>query len=497
MTRLSFRTPQAISWGVLEAALRKPRIRPLLLRGVAIIATIIIAMSLLVSPVLAAPVAPAERAAHLVKDIAPGQEGSSAHDFTVLAGSLYLVANDGAHGRELWKSDGSETGTVLLRDINPGSASSLSSTNGRSRLTTTDVDGTLFFGADDGAHGYELWKSDGTKAGTVLVKDIVQGAEDSSPGFLTDVAGTLFFGADDGAHGYELWKSDGTKAGTVLVKDIKPGRGSSFLPFDPLTDVGGTLYFGADDGTHGVELWKSDGTKAGTAMVRDIVPGPGSSFAADQSNHIADAAGTVYFTAGDPDHGFELWKSDGTTAGTILVKDIAPGPLGSGTSSLTDVAGALFFAASDGSDFGLWKSDGTEAGTVIIKDHVAARRLTLVEGKLFFAGYKPAYGWELWNSDGTEAGTAMVKDISPGPDWSFPIDLSVAGDLLYFGADDGVHGDELWTTDGTEAGTILVKDLYRGSHSSMPRSIIPFNGALFFGAKRPSTGRELWMIPAG
>jgi trimeric autotransporter adhesin len=476
--------------------LRDPRIGPPLLRGVAMNATIITAMSLLVSPVLAATVAPAERAAHLVKDIAPGQEGSRAHDFTVLAGGLYLVANDGAHGRELWKSDGSETGTVLLRDINPGSDSSLSSTNGRKRLTVTDVDGTLFLGASDGVHGYELWRSDGSKRGTVLVKDIAPGSDDSFPGFLTDVAGTLFFGADDGAHGYELWKSDGTKAGTSLVKDIKPGRGSSFVPFDPLTDVGGTLYFGADDGKHGVELWKSDGTKAGTAMVKDIVPGASSSFAADRLNHIAGAVGAVYFTAADPDHGVELWKSDGTTAGTILVKDIAPGPLGSGTSSLTDVGGTLFFAASDGTDFELWKSDGTEAGTVIVKDLVAARRLTLLDGKLFFAGYQPAHGWELWESDGTEPGTTMVKDISPGPDWSFPMDFSVAGNLLYFGADDGVHGDELWTTDGTEAGTILVEDLYRGSHSSMPRSMTLVNGALFFSAKGPSTGRELWMIPA-
>ena len=95
----------------------------------------------------------------------------------------------------------------------------------------------------------ELWKSDGTAAGTVLVKDINPGSASSEPSNLTNVNGTLFFTADDGAHGIELWKSDGTAAGTVLVKDINPGSAGSDPP--RLTNVNGTLFFSANDGTHG------------------------------------------------------------------------------------------------------------------------------------------------------------------------------------------------------------------------------------------------------
>jgi ELWxxDGT repeat protein len=230
---------------------------------------------------------------------------------------------------------------------------------------------TLYFVAEDPVHGIELWKSDGTEAGTVLVKDISPGPRSSYPAFLTDVAGTLFFVAEDPVHGRELWKSDGTEAGTVLVKDIRPGAGSG-LPVHPshgnLTAVGKTLFFAADDGAHGLELWKSDGTAAGTVLVKDIRPGPEGSRLIFGMGPMVDVNGTLYFAADDGAHGRELWKSDGTEAGTVLVKDIKPGPEGSGPSSLANVNGTLFFAARDGAHLKLWTSDGTAAGTVPVKE---------------------------------------------------------------------------------------------------------------------------------
>src|SRR6266571_4778448 len=106
-----------------------------------------------------------------------------------------------------------------------------------------------------------------------LVKDINVTTLGSFPHGLTDVNGTLFFAAEDPTNGRELWKSDGTAAGTVLVNDITPGSGGSGP--DELTIVNGTLFFRAFDPTDGYELWKSDGTAAGTVLVNDIAPGSG------------------------------------------------------------------------------------------------------------------------------------------------------------------------------------------------------------------------------
>lgn len=168
---------------------------------------------------------------------------------------IYFRGDDGETGRELWKSDGTRSGTLLVKEINPGPASS-------APANFVYLDGLLYFSADDGKSGRELWRSDGTAAGTLRVKDINPGRKGSAPTFLTRVGKLLFFRADDGRQGRELWRSDGSTAGTVLVKDINPGNKSA-TPL-ALTDIQGQLRFSADDGEHGRTLWISDGTPAGT-----------------------------------------------------------------------------------------------------------------------------------------------------------------------------------------------------------------------------------------
>ena len=145
---------------------------------------------------------------------------------------------------------------LLALLLGPGSATVSFSSNGQGNLVFSrlmdintetanagpenlvNVGGTVYFRASDGASGSELWKSDGTEAGTVLLKDINPGSASSGPSGFTAVGGSVFFSANDGISGVELWKSDGTPAGTVLVKDIRPGVGASSIPSN-LTNFGG------------------------------------------------------------------------------------------------------------------------------------------------------------------------------------------------------------------------------------------------------------------
>ena len=187
--------------------------------------------------------------------------------------------------------------------------------------------GHLFFGADDGAGGTGLWESDGTTAGTVVLKEInPTGGSSTSPAALTVVGNRLFFTADDGTHGRELWVTDGTADGTAMVEDHQPDgrRVPLFLYLRPMmADVGGVLLFAADDGAHGQELWRSDGTAAGTTPVKDINPGPGDGITFTYPLDFAVADGKLFFAADDGTHGSRLWMSDGTTDGTTPVSNLS------------------------------------------------------------------------------------------------------------------------------------------------------------------------------
>jgi ELWxxDGT repeat protein len=402
----------------------------------------------------------------------------------VIGSAAYFPANGGsASGEELWKSDGTAAGTALVKDIAPGAL-------GSSPRELTVVNGTLFFTADDGT-GRELWKSDGTPGGTVLVKDIAQTGS-SWPRALTAVNGALFFVAQDDTGVPALWTTDGTTAHTVKLLDLSWLQGPDAAP--PMVGVNGTLFFEGYDPDNGYELWTSDGTKQGTALVTDIFPGAGSS----SPQSLTDVNGALYFTANDGATGRELWTSNGTPAGTGQVKDILPGAGGSEPQELTAVNGALYFTADDGATGReVWRTDGTEFGTAPLDLTPGSagsnpRRLIDVNGTLFFAATGPS-GTGLYRTDGSPGGTSFVtgtNTILGG--YSIGQLAAAVGGALYFTANDGTTGWELWKTNGTPAGTALVRDIVPGSGDSLPLDLTDLNGTLLFSASTPDLGRELW-----
>ena len=441
---------------------------------------------------------------YLVKDVYPGSsEGLRSTIFGEnINNTLYFIGNDGINGLGLWKSDGTTEGTTLIYSDVDNNFYPYLQYPGVGGSFVTNVNGTLFFRADDNIHGSELWKSDGTAEGTVLIKDINPGIGygNADPRSPTEFNGTVYFSANDGIHGYELWKSDGTEEGTVLVKDINPGSNSGH--FYDLTEFNGHLYFDGNDGT-GTKLWRTDGTAEGTVPFADLYQIP----------EMIESNGTLYFRAlddpaiGGPHlYGYELWKTDGTEEGTILVKDINPGTNSSSPGYLTDVNGTLFFRARDEiHGYELWKSDGTEEGTVLVKDinpgsnGSNAYPIAAINNTLLFSADDGEHGYELWKTDGTEEGTVLVKDINlggnstiyPGIDRKAIVNVN---DTLFFQINDGTHGAELWQTDGTAEGTVLVQDLNPGSNSSYAHPITVIDDTLLFMGNDGVHGQELWAL---
>lgn len=380
---------------------------------------------------------------------------SSPIEFTVFNNTVYYVAN------ALWKTDGISVATKVVPE----------------RVgEPTVIDNLMYFRKYDSLSGYELWKFDGENAS--MVADIIPGIGGSYPAHITVFNKKLYFMANHPEYGIELWTTDGTEAGTYLVKDIWPGpngSNTSFIHLYPFNfiEYNNRFYFLANDGVHGMELWHSDGSSAGTTLLKDILPGEASAFNDDFSSApplFCVFNNELYFVPETSVYGKELWKTDGTASGTVMLKDINPGPGGSDITELQVSNGYLFFNANDG-----------------------------------------AHGKELWRTDGTSEGTVMVLDLQPqisGETNSNPKDfVSHIDDRLYFicmrstehSSCDGQENCSLlvtvslYRTDGTEEGTEKIFDFPAGEDPDSDHMITSTEHGLYFRSINGSDNCLLWL----
>ena len=428
----------------------------------------------------------ADGEARLVRDINPQAEPATSNPTALqpFGQALILIADDGAHGRELWRSDGTAAGTILLADAVPRD---LRDRNEPRPLTT--LGDRLYFGAGKAADA-PLWQTDGTPRGTRRVA----AGPPYAPRAATEWNGISYYFDDDGEQvGFDLWRSDGTPDGTYLVAELA----------DADTDtrpvgLANHIYFFAGDAQHGMELWRSDGTAAGTGIVRDLAPGPQSGWPGPGSAEIVANDEYLAFIArtgeGRP---LRIWRSDGTRAGTV---PLSPPTLSEPT-MLTVLGMQVFFVAHDAPHgYELWRSNGTMRGTAVVADiepgaaGTGFGQLLAAGNRLLFIAWTEAYGGELWQSDGTAPGTRLVLDVRPGAadavcrESERPIALAAHGVVM--AADDGVHGCEPWLID-VDRGTGTVVDLL-ASGASDPRGLSTVGDAVLFAAAGTPGDRELW-----
>lgn len=405
----------------------------------------------------------------------------SIQEFVAAGDLLFLTCR-----HDLLVTDGSLVGLEVIKTFN--------STDPRFLTTarTVAVDGMtrVFFAASDDIDqgvNEELWVTDGTAAGTVPMPEIAPGTLSSRPSALVADQGEILFRATNGVDGVELWWTHGLQVTGLDLNSCGDSYPNSFLRH------GGFVYFSAADCTTGQELWRTDRTTQSTTQVKDLVPGPmGSGVRPLLSTPLGLA-----LSAREADHGIELWGSNGTDAGTVRITEFE------GTHSrpryFVPTADGIRFSASYLTGTEPWEiGAGPEApheiadlvpGSMGSSPMSSGGGATLAGGVSVFEARSAAGLVELWRTDGTAMGTFVLSSNGePGN----PISFVAAGDLAYFSATDTLHGRELWRTDGTVAGTFLIADIKPGTPSSNPSSLTLFGDDMYFAVDDGTTGVELW-----
>jgi len=366
----------------------------------------------------------------------------SARFFTEFNGKTYFQANDGINGAELWEINGNVLSMVDLDDTTESRA-----------YDFTVLDNALYFIAKDSMHGFQLWAHNGSQALKVTDTFVPYGTKGLQD--LVAYRNSLYFIGSD-SEGSELWKSDGSTSGTVRVTNINP-FGDSIYIFGDLHIFDDLLYFEANDGVHGRELWKSDGTTVNTEITFDI----------NQKNIRTDLRSL--FTLNNNDYVFAndgasqaLWAIDDT--GIVIVKRIPGDAI---INQTQEHNGFVYFVVVNSAlSDGIWRTDGTANNTTRILDSTSLNPanvfyttgLASYNGEFYFLSQHATNGFGLYKLRALDNELTLVKTLNPTGSSSRRFGIIIHQNKMFFNADDGVNGQEIWVSDGTTDGTRILFD---------------------------------------
>src|SRR5579864_22160 len=398
--------------------------------------------------------------------------GSSPTWLGSMGNTLFFIARpalDPPGNAALFKSDGTTVGTIQVAQI-----------DGFGVLTYPA--GTLFIAADTKAYflgntttdGQQVWVTDGTTAGTHQVANPYTGTDTQSPALLSLIGTDLVFGEQTTEYRLQLFRTDGTAAGTGAISNFAQNQYGRVI--DNI-GINGKIYVALDSGLSccAPDLWATDGTIAGTVQI----PTPSGPPWHLQPSSLRAFGDSVALITDDESHGSRV-STVATATNALTIVDAGPGVY---SSTIAVMDGFILYLSGDASTGQqLWRSDGTVPGTVMVMDMGPGVQLsqlaqgiviTRVGSRAIFQSENAQDGPQLWGSDGTAQGTVpLIATPTPVGSGFVPPLLGVAGTHGYYAVYNGTDF-RVVVTDGTVAGTHVLSDAGPIDPNSLPGEFIP------------------------